>query len=410
MEAQHLDIGDRQSRRLDLGHDLRKCRNIAAGEDVFVEPGRGEAGCRRAADGVKHHDAVILQQLRAFAEEGPVGRQADMLEHADGDDPVEAARQAAIVPECELHFRRRPCDPFGHAPQGVFMLLLGERYAKDIAARRVLGQMQRETTPAATDVENAVVRLDQELGGEVPLLGQLRVFKRLIGMLEIGAGILPVRVEEQLVQPPVEIVMMRDIGLRASRQVAMTEDPQLRSDMVDDTGDERMRAVLCLPQQHRHEIVERAMFDKEAAVHVKLAKPCIGIDQKGPLRAIVGKADADRLAGTVAECQRPSTRRHHDQRSPRHDARKRALQAPVRKAECHCILTTVFRWQSGHYRSSPLWGRSEPRFVCQSPPLVASLEAPAISQTPVRIRPLPITCRPTTGSPKTSQPVAMIST
>ena len=333
-----------------------------------------------------------------------------MLEHADGDDPVETARQAAIVPECELHFRRRSTEANRHPFRGIIMLLFRQSDPEDIAARRLLGQMQRETTPAAADVENAVVRLDQELGREVPLLGELRVFQRLICMLEIGAGILPVRVEEQLIEPTIEIVMMRNISLRTSRQVAMTEDPQLRADMIDDAGDQRMRAVLRLPQHHRHEIIERAVFDKETAVHVKLTKPCIGIDEKSPLRPIVGKADTDEVAGAIAERQRATARRHHDQRSPRHDARERSLQAPIREAECQCIVTMVFRWQSGHYRSSPLWGRSEPRFSCQSPPLVASPEAPAISQTPVRIRPLPITCRPTTGSPKTSQPVAMIST
>jgi hypothetical protein len=36
---------------------------------------------------------------------------------------------------------------------------------------------------------------EQELGGKMPLLRKLRVVERLVGRLEIGAGILPVGVE-----------------------------------------------------------------------------------------------------------------------------------------------------------------------------------------------------------------------
>ena len=58
-------------------------------------------------------------------------------------------------------------------------------------------------------------RLDQQLGGEMALLGELRVVERLVRVLEIGAAILPVGVEEQRVEPPVEIVVMRDVAARA---------------------------------------------------------------------------------------------------------------------------------------------------------------------------------------------------
>ena len=59
--------------------------------------------------------------------------------------------------------------------------------------------------------------LDQQLGGEVAFLGELRVVERLLGMLEIGAAVLPVGVEEERIEPPVEIVVMRDVvGARVS--------------------------------------------------------------------------------------------------------------------------------------------------------------------------------------------------
>ena len=49
------------------------------------------------------------------------------------------------------------------------------------------------------------------------LLGELGVVERLVGRLEIGAGVLPVGVEEQRIEPAVEIVMMRDVAPRARR-------------------------------------------------------------------------------------------------------------------------------------------------------------------------------------------------
>ena len=67
--------------------------------------------------------------------------------------------------------------------------------------------------------------LDQKLRGEVALLGELRVVERLLGMLEIGAAVLPVGIEEQRVEALVEIVVMRDVGARAGRRIELREPP-----------------------------------------------------------------------------------------------------------------------------------------------------------------------------------------
>ena len=72
------------------GSTSDKRRDVAAGEDVFADEGVGRVGRAAAADRVQEHDAVRLQQLRAFVEEGAVVVDADMLEHADRDDAVEA--------------------------------------------------------------------------------------------------------------------------------------------------------------------------------------------------------------------------------------------------------------------------------------------------------------------------------
>jgi len=204
---------------------------------------------------------------------------------------------------------------------------------------------------------------------------------------------------------------MGDIGLGTSRQIAVAKNPQLRSGMIDDAGDQRVSAVLRLAQHHRHKIVERAPLDDEALVHIELTEPHIGIDEECPLRAVVGKADSNRLAGAVTECQHPAARRHHGQIAPRDDRRQRALYAPVRQAGENSITPgAFFSVRTGHHPSLPTLLRRPSRLTCQSSCSPGATLAPAISQTPSRIKPLPITCRATIRSPKTNHPVAMIST
>ena len=47
------------------------------------------------------------------------------------------------------------------------------------------------------------------------LLGELGVVERLVRLLEIGAAVLPVGIQEQRVEPPVEIVVVSDVAPRA---------------------------------------------------------------------------------------------------------------------------------------------------------------------------------------------------
>ena len=56
--------------------------------------------------------------------------------------------------------------------------------------------------------------LDEELGGDQPLLGELRLVEGHVGPLEVGAGILHVAVEEEPVETFVEVVVMGDVGAR----------------------------------------------------------------------------------------------------------------------------------------------------------------------------------------------------
>ena len=85
------------------GMHFRKGRDVAAREDVFADEGAGRGRRAAAADRMQQHDAVRLQHLRAFVEEGAVVVDADMLEHADRDDAVEALGNVAVVLDLEMH-------------------------------------------------------------------------------------------------------------------------------------------------------------------------------------------------------------------------------------------------------------------------------------------------------------------
>ena len=66
----------------------------------------------RAADRMQQHHAVVGEQLGAFAEEGVVVIDADMLEHADRNDAVERSLHVAIVLQLEARaLGRGPFPP-----------------------------------------------------------------------------------------------------------------------------------------------------------------------------------------------------------------------------------------------------------------------------------------------------------
>ena len=54
---------------------------------------------------------------------------------------------------------------------------------------------------------------DAQLGGDMALLGELRLLERHVGPLEIGAGILHVLVEEEPVELARQVVVVLDVAL-----------------------------------------------------------------------------------------------------------------------------------------------------------------------------------------------------
>src|SRR3546814_11914291 len=78
-------------------------------------------------------------------------------------------------------------------------------------------------------VQHALTRLQVELGGDVGLLVGLRLIEAVGRIGEISAAILPVGVEEEIVEPVRQIVMMGNVLLRAPLTVEDRKSTRLNS-------------------------------------------------------------------------------------------------------------------------------------------------------------------------------------
>ena len=179
-------------------------------------------------------------------------------------------------------------------------LLLRQRHA-DGARADDLSEIERHAAEAAADVEDALPLLDQQLGGEVALLGELGLLERLALVLEIGAGILLVGVEEEAVEPAVVIVVPLDVGLGALAVVAPLESAQRDARLLEQLDPPRSAERHRVLGGERDEIVEVAFDELEAAVHVELAERQLGVQQELALRGAIGDADGDLRPGAVAK-------------------------------------------------------------------------------------------------------------
>src|SRR5687767_9406669 len=83
--------------------DFRQRGSAAARENIFGNPGIGDARRSGAADGVHQRYTILRQQVAHLLEICIIERAADMLEHADTDDSVVDVSVFAIVGEFKSH-------------------------------------------------------------------------------------------------------------------------------------------------------------------------------------------------------------------------------------------------------------------------------------------------------------------
>ena len=163
-----------------------------------------------------------------------------------------------------------------------------------------LGEIERKTAPATADIEDVGARINEKLGGKMALLGELGVVERLVVGLEIGAAILLVGVEEERVEPAVEVVVVSHIAPRPRTQIELLNPAK---QVAHEACRQRPfgSSDAFLPQQDCERIRDRAFLDHECSVHVSLAESQLGIEQDCALGSCVGEAHGDRRPAAVAE-------------------------------------------------------------------------------------------------------------
>jgi hypothetical protein len=134
----------------------------------------------------------------------------------------------------------------------------------------------------------------------VALLGELGDLEVGLAVLEIGAGILLVAVQEERVEPPVEIVVMGDVPLRLPRRVDLAEAAGEETELGAELHQGGRVAAARVDEDRLHEVVDRAGLEVEAAVHELLAELEAGIEDHVSLGAGPIEPDAHRRQRAVA--------------------------------------------------------------------------------------------------------------
>ena len=335
MPAPDFEIGHIQAPALHRRQRLRQGRRVTARENVFANPWIGAGRRAHGADGMQQHHAAVGQQLARPREELAVVAAADMLEHTDRDDAIIHAPLPAIVAQMEPH---PPGEPGARGPLvREFVLLLGERDAVHLAIIPP-GQKQSHAAPAAADVEHPQAgAIQQQFGGDVILLVALRLLQRVVVMAKIRAGIMPLLVQEQLVEGIGKIVMMRRVFARAGRRIERTQMTQRRFKPPQQTEQGEAIQISGIPPRQREEIMQRAFVHRQQAFHVQFPGREHRAQQQTPLGHAAMQGDTDRRAAaphavaphaiaphaiTIAACNPPGVG----------DGQAAATQKPAEKA------------------------------------------------------------------------------
>ena len=160
-------------------------------------------------------------------------------------------------------------------------------------------------------------------------------------MLEIGAGVLPVGIQEQRIEPAVEIVVMRDIAPRPCRHIELLQPPVEEAHPPLQPRPAGRHAVGGLAENDREQIRDRALLHPQRAVHVGFAEPNLGIEQHAALGGFGHEIDCDRRAGTVADSENGAARRGEPQGPPAHESPEQQLQQPVHRPHPSCLSGPV---------------------------------------------------------------------
>jgi len=114
-----------------------------------------------------------------------------------------------------------------------------------------------------------------ELGGNMRLLVQLCLFEAVVAFGEVSTAILAIRVQEEVVEPGRQIIMVRDVLLRAAFLVV---GPQ-PTERVPGNARARFQILLIgpilesvVPGDEIEQVVDVPLLQQHAPIHIGLAR------------------------------------------------------------------------------------------------------------------------------------------
>src|SRR6202000_2613896 len=106
----------------------------------------------------------------------------------------------------------------------------------------------------------------QQLGGDVPALVELGGVDVVVGAEKIGAGILPIVVEEEVVKLVRQIVVMRHVLSRADDRVVLVQSPHDSSHAVYRAPHRGTVHQLVVAGEQLDQRIDVAAFERQRAV------------------------------------------------------------------------------------------------------------------------------------------------
>ncbi len=296
---------------LDRLEDLAERGIVVAGKHVLLQPRIGDRRGVGAADELQHREPRLAQHLGDELVEARIALAPDMLEHADRGEFVAGFYVVRDVAVVVMHV----LDAVGADAERLRALarerdlLAGnvERLDPDAVVAR---HVQRKPAPAAAGFDHQLARLQPQLAAHQIHLPDLRVLQRVGRPFEIGAGVLHLGIEPELIETVGEVVMRGDVLLRAGKRVA----PRQQAEQVARALPQRTleHALLQLIAHQRHGLQVALDVDLAARIglaeahrgpHDDVARGAAGLDMDGEggrslavgRHAAVRKNDLERL-------------------------------------------------------------------------------------------------------------------
>ena len=224
VRPQVLDIQDGQIPRFKDLHGLAQRGRVGTLKDPLSGPG-AEGARMIAPNKMEESAAGFGERAVDDAAQIPVVFPPDMFQHSQGDKGITLAGDVAVIVFDEFHLVAE--SQFFCPPAGEQDLLAGNIECAD-GRSVVFGHLKSQSAPAAACFHNTLPGLQLHLAADVVQFSELGLLQRCIGRREISTGIDELRVEPELEEICIEIVVLVDITAGAVQGVALNKLDKLR--------------------------------------------------------------------------------------------------------------------------------------------------------------------------------------